>query len=169
MPFFLILSFHKKIIKKTSHIAYVSTSKRVFLLATVYLFLLTSFMLPHHHHEEVVCYTSTHCDTEGDNHNNDIQDHADHSHDHTSGETSQHCLSLEFYVKSNFNKSNKKPISLRLINCASSNFSPLFSNHQFQDDFRTKEKLFEFIGEHNIYSVFVKRQLPLRGPPFFIA
>lgn len=156
------------VIKKSGQISYLSKSKRVFLLATVYLFLLTSFMLPHHHHEEVVCYTKTHCETETDNHSGNYHDFTDHSHDHSSGEESQTCLSLEYYVKSDFNKSSKNPLSHRLIRYANSNFSPLFSNHHLQEDIRTKEFPFKFITEYSFYSVFMKHELSLRGPPSII-
>ena len=123
-------------------------------------------MLPHHHHEEEVCYTSTHCETETDHHANDIQDNTHHSHDHSSGEQTQHCLSLEFYVKSNFNKSSKRFVNAYLMNFANSSFNTLIPNHLQQDnDIKTKEKLFKFITEYNVYSVFVKHELPLRGPP----
>jgi len=123
-------------------------------------------MLPHHHHEEVVCYTSTHCETETDHHDNDHQDHTDHSHDHTSGEDTQHCLSLEFYVKSGFSKSNKRIISLSFVDNTNMRFSKTISNYLLQnDDLVTKEKPFKLITEYSIYSVFAERELPLRGPP----
>lgn len=127
-------------------------------------------MLPHHHHEEVVCYTKTHCETETDNQSGSYHDYTDHSHDQSSGEESQTCLSLEYYVKSGISKSNKKIICLSLIDNTYKKFSfNVFNFLHKNNEIRTKEKPFKFIKEYSFYAVFLKNELSLRGPPSSIA
>lgn len=123
-------------------------------------------MLPHHHHEEVVCYTKTHCETVTDYHNGNYHDNTDHSHDQSSGEESQTCLSLEYYVKSGINKSNKKISCLSLIDNTYKKFNSYVSYFLYKNnEIRTKEKPFKFSKEYSFYAVFLKNELSLRGPP----
>jgi len=123
-------------------------------------------MLPHHHHEETVCFTKVHCESELNEDSHNMDEHAKHSHDNSSGDNSQHCMSLEYYVKSDFGKDNKKLIKLSLLEYGFKKFNILYSFLNPKDkDIQAKEKQFEFLKKINSYTVFVRKNLPLRAPP----
>jgi len=132
----------------------------------VYVLLLFSVVVPHHHHEETACFTSTHCkdDVEAPSKHSDNLE--DHNHDHKAGEEAKHCVTVEYYILSSINKSIKRVVDYPVPESVHSPF--LVANKlscekeikTFSTDFKLK-----LIPLENTFTVFVKDEFPLRGPP----
>ena len=127
--------------------------------------LLTSVILPHHHHEETACFTISHCEENFEIHKLNLEDLENHHHDHTTGEESEHCISLEYYIISCAGK-NIKQFSL-----------PILVEHDFliagtaclkeEAGVKARNQLFRLLPI-NKYTAIVRKKSPSRAPPALI-
>lgn len=139
-------------------------------LSLVYLLLLFSVVVPHHHHEETACFTTTHCDDDFESPTKHVEGVEDHHHNHKAGEDAKHCISVKYYLLSHVNKNIKRVVDYPSPEHGHTHFLAACKpccenkNETISSDFK-----FNFNPLDNTFIAFVKRELPLRGPPSYLA
>ena len=143
---------------------------RILFLSVVYLVLLFSVVIPHHHHEEAACFTSTHCEDDFEFPTNHVEGIEDHHHDHKAGEEARHCITVEYYILSSISKSIKRVVDYPV---PESVYSPFLVANKISCEKEIKAVStafkFNFTPLDNSFTAIAKRELPLRGPPSYLA
>ena len=142
---------------------------RILFLSIVYLILLSSVVLPHHHHEETTCFTISHCEEDFEVRKLNSEDLEDHHHDHTTGKESEHCISLEYYMISAAGKNiNQFSVSI-LLEHGHDFLIPGTACFKAKAEVEASDQLIRFLPISNTYTAFVRKKIPPRAPPAFVA
>lgn len=135
-------------------------------MSAIYLLLLVSVIFPHHHHEEIVCYTSTHCETNDHPEGNTTERLEDHHHDHNTSEETEQCISLEYYITADPGKNLKQSVTCVEKLVFSDNLQVAFLDIDYAADIFNS---CNFLCLRSHYTVYVKQHIPLRAPPAIVA